>query len=63
MIHRAILGSFERFIESTEHYAVKSPVWLPEQVRLLTVSEKSEGYATRVPTKEPRSSCMGQLLQ
>ena len=44
VIHRAILGSFERFIGILiEHYAGKFPVWLaPEQVRLLTVSEKSE---------------------
>ena len=41
VIHRAILGSFERFIGILiEHYAGKFPVWLaPEQVRLLTVSE------------------------
>ena len=43
VIHRAILGSFERFIGILiEHYAGKFPVWLaPEQVRILTISEKS----------------------
>ena len=53
VIHRAILGSFERFIGILiEHYAGKFPVWLaPEQVRLLTVSEKSEDYAAQVETK------------
>ena len=53
VIHRAILGSFERFIGILiEHYAGKFPVWLaPEQVRLLTVSEKSEDYAAQVEAK------------
>ena len=48
-----ILGSFERFIGILiEHYAGKFPVWLaPEQVRLLTVSEKSEDYAAQVEAK------------
>jgi threonyl-tRNA synthetase len=42
MIHRAILGSFERFIMLLiEHYAGKFPVWLaPEQVRLITVNQE-----------------------
>jgi threonyl-tRNA synthetase len=41
MIHRAILGSFERFIMLLiEHYAGNFPVWLaPEQVRLATVND------------------------
>ncbi len=41
MIHRAILGSFERFIMlMIEHFAGKFPVWLaPEQVRLITVNQ------------------------
>ncbi len=41
MIHRAILGSFERFIMILiEHYAGKFPVWLaPEQVRFITVNQ------------------------
>jgi len=50
VIHRAILGSFERFIGILiEHYAGKFPVWLaPEQARILTVSEKSDEYAQEV---------------
>ena len=53
VIHRAILGSFERFIGILiEHYAGKFPVWLaPEQVRILTVSEKSDDYAAEVEEK------------
>jgi threonyl-tRNA synthetase len=50
MIHRAPLGSLERFMGVLiEHYAGAFPLWLaPEQARLLTVSEKSEEYARRV---------------
>ena len=50
MIHRAPLGSLERFIAVLiEHFAGAFPLWLaPEQVRLLTVSEKSEEYGRDV---------------
>jgi threonyl-tRNA synthetase len=50
MIHRAVLGSFERFIGILiEHYAGEMPLWLaPEQVRILTISEKSNDYAKAV---------------
>src|SRR5436190_5581932 len=43
MIHRAPLGSLERFVGVLiEHFAGAFPLWLaPEQVRVLTVSEKS----------------------
>ena len=46
VIHRAIMGSFERFIGILiEHYAGRFPVWLaPEQVRVMTVSEKSVSH-------------------
>ena len=50
MIHRAPLGSMERFIGVLiEHFAGAFPLWLaPEQLRLLTVSEKAETYAQQV---------------
>jgi threonyl-tRNA synthetase len=50
MIHRAPLGSMERFIGVLiEHFAGAFPLWLaPEQVRVLIVSEKSEAYARKV---------------
>jgi threonyl-tRNA synthetase len=50
MIHRAPLGSMERFIGVLiEHFAGAFPLWLsPEQVRVLIVSEKSEAYARRI---------------
>ena len=50
MIHRAILGSFERFIGIiTEHFAGAFPTWLaPVQVKVISVSEKSAEYAESV---------------
>ena len=50
MIHRAPLGSMERFIGVLiEHFAGAFPLWLaPEQVRVLTVSEKCEDYGREV---------------
>jgi threonyl-tRNA synthetase len=50
MLHRAILGSVERFFGIyTEHCAGKFPVWLaPEQLVLVTVSEKQADYAYKV---------------
>ena len=50
MIHRVCYGSIERFIGIlTEHYAGKFPTWLsPVQVRVMSVSEKSEDYARQV---------------
>ncbi len=50
MIHRAPLGSFERFTAVLiEHFAGAFPLWLaPEQVRVLTVSDKSEEYGRKV---------------
>jgi threonyl-tRNA synthetase len=50
MIHRAPLGSMERFIGVLiEHFAGAFPLWLaPEQARVLSVSQKSEEYARSV---------------
>ena len=50
MVHRALYGSLERFFAVlVEHYAGAFPLWLaPVQARVLTVSEKQEGYASRV---------------
>lgn len=44
MIHRAILGSFERFIMLLiEHYAGAFPVWLaPEQIRIISLNDSAE---------------------
>ena len=50
MIHRAILGSFERFIGVLiEHYAGRFPLWLaPTQIVVLTITEKQDMYASQV---------------
>ena len=50
MIHRAILGSIERFIGIlTEHYAGAFPTWLaPVQVMLVPISETHHTYAQEV---------------
>ncbi len=50
MIHRAPLGSLERFVGVLiEHFAGAFPLWLaPEQVRLLVVSQKFEEYGRQV---------------
>jgi threonyl-tRNA synthetase len=63
MIHRAVLGSFERFIGILiEHYGGNLPLWLsPEQVRILPISEKSNDYAKIIEDKlkdaQLRCSC------
>ncbi|MFO7807662.1 MAG: threonine--tRNA ligase [Candidatus Moraniibacteriota bacterium] len=50
MIHRAILGSYERFMALLiEHYAGKFPVWIaPVQATILPVSEKFNEYAEKI---------------
>ena len=50
MIHRAPLGSIERFCGALiEQFAGNFPVWLaPEQVRVLPISEKHIGYARQI---------------
>jgi threonyl-tRNA synthetase len=50
MIHRAILGSLERFIGVLlEHTGGVLPFWLaPEQARVLSLSEKVEAYAAEI---------------
>ncbi len=50
MIHRALLGSLERFFGVLiEHYAGKFPAWLaPVQVKLLSIADKYAPYAQDV---------------
>lgn len=50
IIHRAPLGTHERFIGFLlEHYAGKFPLWLaPVQVKVLSISEKFNPYASEV---------------
>lgn len=50
MLHRAILGSLERFIGvMIESYAGKLPLWLaPTQVVIATITEKADEYAKEI---------------
>ena len=50
IIHRAIMGSFDRFFAFlTEHYAGAFPVWLTRvQVQVIPITEKQNGYARKV---------------
>ncbi len=54
MIHRAILGSFERFIMLLiEHFAGRFPVWLaPEQIRIITVNQEEATVAFAAKIRE-----------
>jgi threonyl-tRNA synthetase len=50
MIHRALMGSLERFFGILiEHYAGSFPVWLtPVQVKILTIAERHADYAISI---------------
>lgn len=50
MVHRAILGSYERFLSLLiEHFAGAFPVWLaPVQVKLLPISDRHHEYACSI---------------
>ncbi len=53
MIHRALLGSLERFIGVLlEYHAGDLPLWIaPLQARIIPVSKEQEGYANEVKDK------------
>ena len=53
LIHRALFGSFERFIGIiTEHFAGVFPAWLaPVQVKVLPISDNQKEYASQVAEK------------
>lgn len=53
MIHRALLGSLERFVAIlVEHYAGAFPLWLaPKQVRAVTVTDRANVFAEEVVTR------------
>jgi len=75
MIHRAMLGSLERFIGILiEHCAGAFPFWLaPEQVRVLPITERSLEYAGQVhrrlidarlrATVDPRNEKIGAKIR
>ena len=63
MIHRAILGSLERFIGVLiEHYGGKFPVWLaPVQVKILTVNDSNKKFADEIKNKLKESRIRVEL--
>ncbi|MGB9987527.1 threonine--tRNA ligase [Salarchaeum japonicum] len=73
MIHRALLGSFERFMGVIiEHFKGQFPLWLaPEQVRVLPVTDDNIPYAREVASElgdfrvevEDRSWTVGKKIQ
>ncbi|MBU0952000.1 MAG: threonine--tRNA ligase [Elusimicrobia bacterium] len=50
MIHRALMGSLERFFGVLiEHYAGAFPLWLaPVQAKVISISDKAQAYANEV---------------
>jgi len=56
MVHRALLGSLERFFGILiEHYSGAFPLWLaPEQARILPIAERHQEYALEVQKKLKR---------
>jgi len=74
MVHRALLGSFERFMGVIiEHFDGNFPTWLaPEQVRILPVSDDNIPYAKQLKNRyldefrveiEDRSWTVGKKIQ
>ena len=63
MIHRAILGSFERFIGILiENYAGKLPLWLaPIQIMIMTVTDSAIEYATDFQRKLKDNNIRAEL--
>ena len=57
MIHRALMGSFERFIGILiEHYAGEFPLWLaPVQALVLPIADRHVDYAREVAGRAARA--------
>lgn len=63
MIHRALMGSLERFFGCLiEHYAGAFPLWLaPVQVSVLNVTERTDEYAKAVYKKLRKAGIRAEL--
>ncbi|MEK9176324.1 MAG: threonine--tRNA ligase [Patescibacteria group bacterium] len=63
MIHRAILGSFERYIGIlTEHYQGAFPLWLsPVQVAILPITDKQNKHADSIVKKLKENGIRAEL--
>ena len=62
MIHRALLGSLERFFGCLiEHYAGAFPLWLaPVQAKVMTITDKQDDYASGVLNRLLSSGIRGE---
>lgn len=63
MIHRAILGSYERFLAILiEHYAGAFPLWLsPVQVKVLPIADAHKTYAKKVSDSLTKADIRAEL--
>jgi threonyl-tRNA synthetase len=63
MVHRALLGSMERFLGVLiEHYGGAFPTWLaPVQVRLLPVADRHRAYAETVVSRLTTAGLRGEV--
>jgi threonyl-tRNA synthetase len=63
VIHRVIYGTLERFIGvMTEHFQGKFPAWLaPVQVKVISISEQTSGYAQKVYDELKASGLRAEL--
>lgn len=63
MLHRAVLGSLERFIAILlEHTAGNFPLWLaPVQARVLTLTERQESYGRQVTDRLIQAGVRAEL--
>ena len=63
MIHRALMGSLERFFGVLiEHYAGAFPLWLsPVQVSVLTIAERHDAYAEKLFSELSRQGIRVEL--
>jgi threonyl-tRNA synthetase len=63
MIHRALMGSLERFFGVlVEHYAGAFPLWLaPVQVSVLTIAERHDEYAKEICAALKKSGIRAEI--
>ena len=63
IIHRAVLGSIERFTAiMVEHYGGKLPLWIsPVQVRVISLSESSNAYAESIYKRLKESKLRAEI--
>ena len=63
LLHRAVLGSLERFIGVlVEHYQGRFPLWLaPEQVKVISISEQTNAYAEKISNELVKNKVRASL--